>query len=204
MAGNVARQPPLGGKAGVAAAHHALQGNGTAARRTTWHNIDCRSCVDNSLIPQKSMQNNASFKECDAFFLFSCTGHTRVNDSCTLILIRLQLLLFNDGILMNSAAVNLCVTQQRSLSQFVSYLEGFISAVGQHVSLQPALTGGRCVVHFATLPQTHKHLADTQTGLVIRDQGERTKNFIKNVILDMPEAKYQTICSHVICSQSGC
>lgn len=203
MAGNVARQPPLGGKAGVAAADHALQGNGTAARRTTSHNIDCHSCVDNNLIPQKSMQNNASFKEGDAFFI-SCTGHTRVNHSCTLILIILQLLLFRDGILMNSAAVNLCVTQQRSLSQFVSYLEGFISAVGQHVSLQPALTGGRCVVHFATLPQTHKHLADTQTRLVIRDQVERTKNFIKNVILEMPEAKYQIICSYVICSQSGC
>lgn len=48
-------------------------------------------------------------------FLFSCTGHTRVNHSCTLILIRLQLLLFRDGILMNSATVNLRVTQQRSL-----------------------------------------------------------------------------------------
>lgn len=29
MAGNVARQPPLGGEAGVAAADHTLQGNGT-------------------------------------------------------------------------------------------------------------------------------------------------------------------------------
>lgn len=40
------------------------------------------------------------------------------------------------------------------------YLEGFVSAVCQHVSLEPALTGGRGVVHLTALPQTHKHLEE--------------------------------------------
>lgn len=33
--------------------------------------------------------------------------------------------------------------------------------MGQHVSLKPALTGGWRVIHLATLPQTHKHLRNT-------------------------------------------
>lgn len=32
------------------------------------------------------------------------------------------------------------------------YLEGLISTVGQHVSLEPTLTGGRGVIHLTTLP----------------------------------------------------
>lgn len=43
------------------------------------------------------------------------------------------------------------------------HLEWLVTAVGQHVSLQPALTGGRCVVDLAALPQTHKHLCGTHT-----------------------------------------
>lgn len=51
-----------------------------------------------------------------------------------------------------------CVT-----SAVCDHLKRFVSTVGQHVSLQPALAGGWRVVDFAALPQTHKHLwAQTQ------------------------------------------
>lgn len=43
-------------------------------------------------------------------------------------------------------------------SAVCDHLKRFVSAVGQHVSLQPALAGGWRVVDFAALPQTHKHL----------------------------------------------
>lgn len=45
-----------------------------------------------------------------------------------------------------------------SLPPTRGHLEWLVSAVGQHVSLQPALTGGRCVVNLTAFPQTHKHL----------------------------------------------
>lgn len=38
------------------------------------------------------------------------------------------------------------------------YLKGLVSAVAQHVPLEPALTGGRGVVYLTPLPQTHEHL----------------------------------------------
>lgn len=44
------------------------------------------------------------------------------------------------------------------------HLEWLVPAVGQHVPLQPALTGGWCVVHFAAFPQTHKHLCGIHTS----------------------------------------
>lgn len=44
------------------------------------------------------------------------------------------------------------------------YLEGLVSAVGQHVSLEPALAGGWGVIHFTSLPQTHKHLEGEEEG----------------------------------------
>ena len=43
------------------------------------------------------------------------------------------------------------------------YLEGLVPAVGQHVSVEPALTGGGSVVHLTPLPKTHKHLGGTHT-----------------------------------------
>lgn len=44
------------------------------------------------------------------------------------------------------------------------HLEWLVPAVGQHVPLQPALTGGWCVVHLAAFPQTHKHLCGIHTS----------------------------------------
>lgn len=38
------------------------------------------------------------------------------------------------------------------------HLERLVSTVGQHVSLEPALTRGWGVINFTPLPQTHKHL----------------------------------------------
>jgi len=50
------------------------------------------------------------------------------------------------------------------------HLERLVSAVGQHVPLQPALAGGRRVVHLAALPQTHKHLCDRQAHTPITNR----------------------------------
>lgn len=43
------------------------------------------------------------------------------------------------------------------------HLERLVPAVCQHVSLEPTLTGGRCVVDLAAFPQTHEHLCGPQT-----------------------------------------
>lgn len=40
------------------------------------------------------------------------------------------------------------------------HLERLVSTVSQHVSLEPALTRGRGVINFTSLPQTHKHLEE--------------------------------------------
>lgn len=58
-----------------------------------------------------------------------------------------------------------CVT-----SAVCDHLKRFVSTVGQHVSLQPALAGGWRVVDFAALPQTHKHLwAQTQRHITVAE-----------------------------------
>lgn len=44
------------------------------------------------------------------------------------------------------------------------YLERLVAAVGQHVSLEPALAGGWGVIHFTSLPQAHKHLEGEEEG----------------------------------------
>ena len=41
-----------------------------------------------------------------------------------------------------------------------SHLERLVSTVGQHVSLEPALTSGWSVIYFTSLPQTNKHLEE--------------------------------------------
>lgn len=61
------------------------------------------------------------------------------------------------------------------------HLEGLVPAVSQHVSLQPALTGGPCVVHLTALPQTHKHLRDMHTHTQIVQKSR--ENIQYNVIL---------------------
>lgn len=53
----------------------------------------------------------------------------------------------------------------------------------QHVSLEPALTGGRGVVHLTALPQTHKHLEEEcekvrkreRDGMIKRVEREETE-----------------------------
>lgn len=63
------------------------------------------------------------------------------------------------------------------------HLERLVSTVGQHVSLEPALTRGRGVIHFTSLPQTHKHLEeDKEEASMNGRRGERSLDNLEFVI----------------------
>lgn len=74
-------------------------------------------------------------------------------------------------------------------------LEGFISTVGQHVSLQPTLTGGRRVIHLATLPQTNKHLENGH-----KDRGRKK---IRPAVMEFRRELTFILCRLLISPENG-
>lgn len=84
---------------------------------------------------------------------------------------------------------------QSITSRLVYYLERFISTVGQHVSLQPTLTGGRCVIHLATLPQTNKYLENGH-----KDRGGKQ---IRPVVMEFRWELTFILCRLLISPENG-
>lgn len=73
------------------------------------------------------------------------------------------------------------------------HLERLVSTVGQHVSLEPALTRGWSVINFTSLPQTHKHLEEDkeETRMIGRADTVGVKSLQTTWNLWSNNAKYQ-------------
>lgn len=56
-----------------------------------------------------------------------------------------------------------------------THLERLVSTVGQHVSLEPALTRGWGVINFTSLPQTHKHLEEDKEETSMNGRAEQKR-----------------------------
>lgn len=53
-----------------------------------------------------------------------------------------------------------------------THLERLVPTVGQHVSLEPALTRGWGVINFTSLPQTHKHLKEDKEEISMNGRAD--------------------------------